>query len=37
MTEPEEKAERTRLMRERQCTEIEAAYAIAERLADGRA
>ncbi|MGH8478789.1 MAG: hypothetical protein ACREXK_04205 [Gammaproteobacteria bacterium] len=26
-----------RLMRERQCTEIEAAYAIAQRLAEGRA
>jgi len=37
MTEPEEKAERTRLMRERHCTEIEAAYAIAQRLAEGGA
>jgi hypothetical protein len=34
MTEPEEKAERARIMREKHCTEIEAAYAIARRLAE---
>jgi hypothetical protein len=37
MTEPEEKAERLRIMRDRHCTELEAAYAIAERLAEGEA
>jgi hypothetical protein len=37
MTEPEEKAERLRIMRDRHCTELEAAYAIAGRLAKGGA
>jgi conjugative transfer ATPase len=37
MTEPEEKAERLRIMRDRHCSELEAAYAIAERLAESGA
>jgi hypothetical protein len=37
MTEPEEKAERLRIMRDRHCAELEGAYAIAQRLAEGRA
>jgi hypothetical protein len=35
MTEPEEKAERARIMREKHCTELEAAYEVAKRLAEG--
>ncbi|MGH8514509.1 MAG: conjugative transfer ATPase, partial [Gammaproteobacteria bacterium] len=35
MTEPEEKAERARIRRKKQCTELEAAYEIAERLGEG--
>ena len=36
MTEKHEKAERARIMREQGCTELEAAYAVAERIAKGR-
>ena len=35
-TEKEEKAERARIMRERKCTELEAAYVVAERIAQSR-
>jgi hypothetical protein len=33
MTEKHEKAERGKIMRERGCSELEAAYAVAERIA----
>jgi hypothetical protein len=36
MTEKEEKAERARLMRERGCSELEAAQVMAERIEAGR-
>lgn len=36
MTEPEEKAERRRIMDELQCTELEAAMHVARRMAEGR-
>ena len=36
MTEKHEKAERAAIMRERNCSEIEAVYAIAERIAENR-
>ncbi len=36
MTEKHEKAERARIMREQGCTELEAAYVVAERIAKGR-
>lgn len=36
MTEKHEKAERAAIMRERNCSEIEAVYAIAERIAESR-
>ncbi|MGH2708687.1 MAG: hypothetical protein ACRDJK_10385, partial [Actinomycetota bacterium] len=35
MTEPEEKAERARIMREQHATALEAAYEMAARLAEG--
>jgi len=34
MTEKHEKAERAEIMRERGCSELEAAYGVAERIAD---
>ena len=36
MTEPEEKAERRRLMDELQCTELEAAMHVARKMAERR-
>ncbi len=36
MTEKHEKAERAAIMRERHCTELEAVYVVAERIADNR-
>lgn len=36
MTEKHEKAERAATMRERNCSELEAVYAIAERIAKSR-
>ena len=37
MTEKHEKAERAAIMRERDCSKIEAVYVIAERIAENRA
>lgn len=36
MTEKHEKAERAAIMRDRKCSELEAVYAIAERIAESR-
>ncbi len=36
MTEPEEKAERWRLMQENGCSELEAAFQVAERIDQSR-
>jgi len=36
MTEKHEKAERAKIMREKNCTEVEAVYVMAERIARNR-